>query len=182
MTATPTMAKGEREELAKLLRAQARVAKTMAKEREAQLIADAEAQLAKQYRIDDPIWEDLTSEAEAEMGRFQKELEQRIEAVGIPKEFAPRLSLHWYSRGENGMRERRAEHRSVIRTRLAAMGKEACSAIERRTLEGLTLLAMDGLASNAAKAFLATMPKIDTLMPPVDLTAIPFTPTDRHSY
>ena len=74
----PTMTAREREELAKLLRAQARVAKIEARERAAQLLAECEAQLAKEYHIDDPIWKELTHDAQETIHKLEKELGQRI--------------------------------------------------------------------------------------------------------
>ena len=80
------------------------------------------------------------------------------------------------------MKEWRAEKRRVIVSRLDALMKEAATAIERRTLEGLTLLAAGGSSSTPAKTFLDGMPKLEALMPPIDVKALPFKPDGRGRY
>ena len=67
----PTMTAREREELAKLLRPPT-VAKIEARERAAQLLAECEAQLAKEYHIDDPIWKELTHDARRRSTSWRK--------------------------------------------------------------------------------------------------------------
>ena len=159
------------------------MAKIEARERAAQLLAECEAQLAKEYHIDDPIWKELTHDAQETIHKLEKELGQRIEAAGIPRECAPSLSLNWYGRGLNMMKEWRAEKRRVIVSRLDALMKEAATAIERRTLEGLDFArGRRARSSTPAKTFLDGMPKLEALMPPIDVKALPFKPDGRGRY
>lgn len=167
------MTKGEREELAKLIRAQANVAKKMAEQRAAELLADGEEQLAKTYRVDDEAWADLTAAAQAGVRRADKELAKVCEARGIPPEFRPRLTVGWYDRGENAMKGRRDELRRVLKSKVDAMQATAMVQIETRMVEGLTLLAQDALESSAARAFLAGMPQVQQLMPKIDIKGLP---------
>jgi hypothetical protein len=169
----PTMTKSEREELAKVLRERRRLGTKMVEQQKAKLRADAEEQLAEIYRSDDAAWRDLTMAAEGYIRKADRELAKRCEELGIRPEFRPRLSLSWYGRGENASKERRAELRKVMETRLDEMAKAATVQIESKILEGLTLLAADGLESSAAQAFLAGMPSVDALMPSIDVTALP---------
>jgi hypothetical protein len=89
--------------------------------------------------------------------------------MGIRPQFRPQLVLQWYGRGENASRDRRAELRKAAQTRIAALGKEAKTAIDARTAEVLTELIAGGLESEAARAFLATIPTAEDLMPRLTL-------------
>jgi hypothetical protein len=111
---TPTMTRGERSDLAKLVRQRAKVAKDQTAQRAAELRADFEKQLAAIYRpSDDPVWKELHAHADAVVAQAQEQLAARCQQLGIASEFAPRLRLDWYSRGENASRERRVELRAV---------------------------------------------------------------------
>jgi Tfp pilus assembly protein PilX len=169
----PQMTKGEREELSKLIRAQANIAKKMAEQRAAELLADGEEQLAKKYRVDDEAWSDLTAAANAAVRKADGQLAKRCEEMHIPPEFRPKLYVNWSQRGENALADRRAELRRVLKTKVEAVTSAAMVQIEMRMVEGLTMLAQDGLESSAAQAFLAGMPTVQELMPKLDVEALP---------
>lgn len=166
------MTKAERDELARLLKARARVAKSVVEQRAAELLADAEQQLATRYKIDDAAWVDLTGAAEQAVKDADAKLARRCRALGIPEEFRPRIDFSWYSRGENAWKERRAELRKVAQTRIDAMAKQARVAIETRELDGLAMLAAGALESAGAQEFLASLPAVETLMPVLDVSAL----------
>src|SRR5688572_20805225 len=109
----PTMTKGERTELAKLVRQRAKVAKDQAAQRAAELRADFEQQLAAIYKPeDDPIWKQLHARALDVVVEAKEQLAERCRELGIPKSFAPDLNLHWFGRGENAVAQRRSELRA----------------------------------------------------------------------
>ena len=166
------MTKGEREELSKLLKARSRLAGRVVDQRAAELLADAETQLAKEYKIDDAAWSTLTAEAKNVVRDADKEIARRCRALGIPDEFRPGLDLMWYRRGENALKERRAELRKVAQTRIHAMAAAARVEIETKALDGLTLLAQGALESAEARAFLSSMPTVEALMPALDVSAL----------
>lgn len=172
----PKMTKGERDELAKLLRAHANVAKKMADQRAAELLADGEKQLAAIYRVDADAWSDLTATAQAAVRKADAQLAKRCEEMGIPPEFRPSLSVSWYGRGENALAERRGERRRVLKAQVESMSAAALVQIEARMVEGLTLLAQDALESTAARAFLDGMPQLHELMPKLDVKTLPKAP------
>jgi hypothetical protein len=60
-------------------------------------------------------------------------------------QFRPRLHISWSGRGENGCKERRAELRRVLQSKVEEMQKTAVVKIEARKVDGLTLLAQDAL-------------------------------------
>jgi hypothetical protein len=123
VVAGPKISKADREELAKILTARERVAKSVVEQRAAELLADVEQQLATRYTISDEAWHDLTAAAKAAVKAADSEIAERCRTLGIPEQFRPGLSLGWYDRGENADKERRVELRLVAKTRIDALAK-----------------------------------------------------------
>ena len=71
-------------------------------------------------------------------------------------------------RGQNGNKERRAELRKVLQTRIAAMAAKAITKIDVAKVEALTEIARDGLETTTAMAFIDRMPTPAQLMPTFD--------------
>jgi hypothetical protein len=166
------MTRTDREELRKVLRAQQKLATEMVDQHAAKLRADGEEQLAKTFSFDDEAFRDLTTAAEAHIRKADKDLAARCTEMGVRPEFRPQLSVSWYSRGENASKERRTELRRVMNTRIDELARAAKVKINARILEGLSLLAADALESSAAKEFLASLPSVEALMPPIDVQAL----------
>lgn len=166
------MTKGEREELARLIKKRTRVTKSHVERRQAELLADAEQQIATRFRIDDEAWKELTDTAKQVVRDADEEIARRCGELGIPREFRPSLGLNWYGRGENASKERRTELYRVARTRAEAAAKAAVVQIETRELEDLTRIATGALESAEAKRFLESLPAIETLMPRIELSAL----------
>lgn len=161
------MTKGERTELLSLVRKRERVMKTMAAERSAQMMADFETQAAKIYSFnDDAVWAKAKEEADIAIRAAQIAIEERCSALGIPKEFAPSLDVHWYGRGENAFVQRMAELRRAAKKRVEAIEAEAVGRIERMALDAQAELLAHGLDTDAAVKFLgATQIDMAALMP-----------------
>jgi len=159
------MTKGERDELAKILKRRARVAKSTVAQRKAELLADVERQLATEHKVFDAAWAHITRAVAQAIKDGNAAILAEVRARGFPAEFAPTIALAWNSRGENAGASRRAELRKVAQTRLDAMEREAKVTIETAELEGLTQLATGALTSDAARAFLVAMPDVKELMP-----------------
>ncbi|TDC47655.1 hypothetical protein E1281_25990 [Actinomadura sp. KC345] len=167
-----TMSKSERDDLAKVAKLRARVAKSKVASREAELLAETEELLAASYKFDDEAWADVTRVAQAHVDQAAKEVAERCRELGIPDRFAPSLSIAWYGRGENALASRRAELRKVAQTRIAAAGKQAKLAIDAREAEVLTELIAGGLESSEAKTFLESIPTPEQLMPSVTIAEL----------
>jgi hypothetical protein len=167
VTAQP-MTKGEREDLAKLVRNREKVLKTSATLRSAQLLAEFEQQMASHYRWnEDAVWKKAAEAAEAAVAAARKVIAERCAELGIPARFAPTIGgVEWHGRGENAVKQRRAELRDVARTRIAAIEKAAFTAIEMACLDAQTQILAHGLTSAAAIAFFDALPKVEALMPP----------------
>jgi hypothetical protein len=167
------MTKADRDSLLQLCRMRARVAKADAVAVAARRRAEFAAQLAAVYSFDnDETWRQAYQSAKAATNRAREEIAARAKELGIPQRFAPELGLHWYGRGENASRERRAELTRVAHTKIEQLEKEAKHAIERASVEIQTRLVADGLESADAKAFLESMPAPEQLIPEISVAEV----------
>jgi hypothetical protein len=170
---TTTMTSADRNALAQLIRQRAKLMRTVASERAAELMADFERQLSTIYSFDqDEIWKEAHNAAKQVAEQAQAQIAERCRELGIPKEFAPSLDFHWYGRGQNASKDRRAELRRMAQTAIAASEKAARTQIERYSVEVQTQLLSAGLTSDGAHAFLANMPTVESLMPTIDAVQI----------
>jgi hypothetical protein len=163
------MNKSEREELARVARLRAKVARKAVEARQAELLADVEAQLSAKYKFDEKVWADITRQAQEAVREADERIAGICRDVGVPEKFRPELHLSWYERGESASKERRAELRKRAETRIEALAARAAAAIEAKEAEVLTRLIVGGLESEEAKAFLESIPTPTQLMPPVAL-------------
>jgi hypothetical protein len=168
--AAAMMTRAEREDLLKVVRIRAKVAKADAGARSAKLKAEFEAQLAAEYSYDDDaIWQQAHAAARTAAQEAQHIVARRCEELGIPGRFAPSLHLQWYHRGENAVKSRRQELTRVAHSKIDELEKEAKLEIDRASAETQTKLLAAGLESAEAQAFLEAMPTAAQLMPPVNL-------------
>lgn len=168
-----SMTKGERDQLLSLVKKREKVMKVEAAKRSATLLAEFDAQSAKIYHWDeDAVWAKVKEEAEAAIVKAQIQIAARCKELGIPVEFAPGLNMYWHGRGHNEVASRRTELRRAAKSKIEAIEKEAIGKIEALSLEAQTNIIAHGLESEAAKAFLEQMPKLETLMPPVQVQEI----------
>jgi hypothetical protein len=161
--------KSEREELARVVRLRMRVAKAAVATRQAELLADVEKQLSAKYKFGDEVWAHITQRAEEAVAEADQEIARICREMGVPENFRPSLGLHWYDRGENAAAERRAELRRLAQRKVAAAAAAAVTAIEAKGAEVLTTLIAGGLQSAEARAFLASIPAAEQLMPQLAL-------------
>jgi hypothetical protein len=161
------MTRTEREDLLKLARARGRVARAEAAAVTARRKADFEAQLATKYKWDcDAVWKQAYVDADAALAQANETVRRRCRELGIPLQFAPSITGgYWLERGENAIKERRAELTRVAHRRFEHWEKEAKLAIERQAVEVQAQLVAGGLESAEAKAFLEAMPTADQLIP-----------------
>jgi len=163
------MTKAERTELGTLARMRGKLAKDQVDEIAAERIAQAEEQLSAIFRSTDKLWKASTDAAKAAIAEVNQVIAEQWEAAGQPPEFAPSAYFTWIGRGENGDRSRRAELRAAMRARVTADARRAKAAIEAAVVQVRTKLVVDGLTSDAAHAFLESMPSATALLPAVDV-------------
>jgi hypothetical protein len=167
------MTRGEREDLHRLIRQREKVLKSAAAQRSAELLADFEQQMASIYHYNqDEVWRRAHAAATEAATEAVRLIAERCRELGIPDEFAPTLSLYWQGRGAGAVVQRQAELRRTAKARIAAIEKAACVRIEMISVEMQTEIASHGLTSAAARAFFDTLPKVEELMPPLELRQI----------
>ena len=128
-----TMTKGERTDLARLIRRRAKLARDAATQRAAEVLADFERQIGTVYSYDeDDVWKAATEAAEEAVRDAQKVIAKRCDELGIPPEFRPGVSFGWYGRGQNAAKDRRSELRKMATTQIAAAEKAARTKIEHK--------------------------------------------------
>jgi len=162
------MTRAERQDLARLARMRAKLARDHATARGAELLAEAERTLSDIFLSDDARWADLKRPVDQAVAEANRELSRRCDEAGVPKRFQPSFHGYWSGRGENADPRRRAELRLRVKTRIDADVKRAKALVDTAALEVATELLADGLTSGAAHAFLAAMPKVTELLPMLD--------------
>src|SRR5215211_7373892 len=88
----------ERGELAQLMRRRETVAKTGAKQRAAELLAQADADLAATFKADDERCATVMAAARTAVETANQEIARVCREEGVPAEFAPSLNTYWLSR------------------------------------------------------------------------------------
>jgi hypothetical protein len=168
------MSRAEREDLQRLVRQREKVLKSAAKQRSAELLADFENQMGSEYAFNqDATWEEAAQTAKREVKKAQAQVAARCRELGIPDRFAPSLSLVWCHRGYDNLIDRRkAELRRMAQKQIAAIESRATVEIETSCLDAQTKLAIASCTSDAAKAFVDSLPSVETLMRPLSFAAI----------
>lgn len=170
---TETMSRADRETLVKIARQRERVAKSEAKERAAHLVADFEKQMDRRYSYDEnEVWSVATAAAETAVKEAKDKIAAECERLGIPREFAPSLSLGWYGKGRNASKDERTEMRRIASRQIEAAQKSAFAAIERQSVQVQESIMVSGLTSDAAREMLASLPTVDTLMPALTIDGV----------
>lgn len=167
------MTKAEREDLIRLVKQREKVAKTAAEQRSAAMLAEFEQQVSAQHSFNNnDVWKAAVEAAVEAAKKANEQVTAESEKLGIPKEFQPKLHFSWARRGENEYRERRDELRRVAKAEIDAMEKVARVQIESMSVQAQTEIIAHGLNSEAAVAFLNSLPAIESMMPVLDITSI----------
>lgn len=167
------MTKGERDDLVRLIKQRERVAKTAAAQRSAAMLAEFEQQISALHDFNsNDVWEAATKAAVEAAKEANKTIAAEADRLGIPKEFQPSLQFSWATRGQAEYAQRRDELRKVAKAEIAAIEKVAHVQIEATSVQAQTEIIANGLNSEAALSFLNNLPKIESMMPPLDVSAI----------
>lgn len=162
------MSKGEREQLLRVVRLRAKIAKDDVNARQAQILAHGETALARQFAEDDQAFADLTADARAYMAEVKEKIDARAAELGIPATFRPTMNAYWFNRGENADPKRRAELRRVLQAQAEATARGAKLEIDRWSADLQGAIIAGGLASDA-RELLEQLPTAEALMPPLKL-------------
>jgi hypothetical protein len=168
-----TMTRSDRETLIKIARQRERVAKSEARERAAALLADFEQQMDRRYSYDEnDVWEDANNIAKEAFQRANKQIAEECERLGIPSQFAPRLTMGWHGQWRNSVKEERTEMRRVASKQVDAALKSALAAVERVSVAAQEKIMVGGLSTDDARRYLESMPTAEALMPTLTLDRI----------
>jgi hypothetical protein len=160
----------EREDLRRLARQRAKLAKSEAVQREKVLLAEVEDLIAAEFSAQEDTWRDAIRIADEATKEANEVIIARCAELGIPAKYAPRLALSFTSRSpELGDPQRRAELRKLAQAKLTALTETAKTMIDRGLLDTETVLTADSLESDDARAFLEAMPTAEQLMPSLSL-------------
>jgi hypothetical protein len=166
--------KSEREELYRNLKERQKLLKAGTKMRNTELKADFENHMGQEYRFDqDEVWKQAVQAVKPQVHKAQEAMAARCRELGIPKEFAPTITLNWSGRGYGNALERdKAEKRRMAYTAIDAMQQRADLKIDQAILEAHTNIAASALTSETALARFASLPSVEALMPPPNFAEI----------
>jgi hypothetical protein len=159
----------DRKEPHSVLRRREKEADESAEEVKARRLPDFEEELATIFSAEDAAFADVTAFAQEMIEKADAEIDRRCDELGIRRAFRPELRLGWSGRGENTSKERRNELRKVAEARAEADKLSAKKQIRRTFTDQQELIALGALSTEEARAFLAQMPRPETLMPEVRL-------------
>ena len=167
---TERMNRADREQLAKLARQRARLAKSEAVEREKILHSEVHDLMSAEFAAQDKLWAAAVAIAKEAADKANDLIRAQCLDLGIAAKYAPELTIGWQSRSGSFIDSaRRGELRQLAESRLAALTQAAKTAIDRECLRTETELVRDGLESAEAVVFLDRMPTAEQLMPALSL-------------
>ncbi len=163
----------EAHDLGQIIKDRAKVLKSHAEEQAAACLADFERKISATFAFDsDDVWKRATEEAMKVIAESNEKIAARCKKLGIPKEFAPGLSISWSARGQNGIASRRAELRRVAVAEIEAMKRAAMTRIERQSLDLRTQVVTMGVLSKDGVLFLESLAPIEESMGQLDFAQI----------
>jgi hypothetical protein len=159
------MNKTERHELTIAVKAKAKAARMLVEQRRDEMYAHVEKQLSAVYKADHQLWADITAKAERAVAAADAQIAALCREHDIPENFRPKLTIGWYHRGENAVKERRDELRKTYYSQIDAQASRALAVIENRLADFQVRLAATALESQEAQEMLAAIPKVEDLLP-----------------
>ncbi|WP_321961725.1 hypothetical protein [Paraburkholderia sp. J7] len=171
-TSPAPMTAKERDALRDAVKLQMKVARANVDEYAAAQKADMEGQLSKEFTAEDADLAEIMREAEADIGKTKAKIDAMCKARGIRRSFGPQAYVHFDYRGENSVKDRRAELRGLGNANIDARRKEAYRKIETWGAEAQIKLIAGALTSAEAKEFLESMPTVEALLPGLTLAQL----------
>jgi hypothetical protein len=163
------MTRQERTLLSQVARQRARAAKSSVAHRKAQLLADYEEQSSAQYAMQDAAWAEVVAEGRRAIEAANLRIRQVCEERNIPAELAPSIGTYWSPRGETADPKRRVELRKLAERQVDAAARQALAGIDRAEADVQVELLTGALTTDAARAFLDSIPTPEGLMPSLRL-------------
>ena len=158
------MTKAERTELQSIVRRQFKVLRSEVAQRQVELLADMEAEIAAKYAETDEKWSTLVDGIRMICESAEREVETFVRSSdfeNVQPRFGSWMGMHNLPRPEDG----RSELRRVATAQIAARAAEAKLSLERQEADILRDLAMGALESDEAHRFLRSIPSVGELIP-----------------
>jgi hypothetical protein len=160
------MTRGERTELRSVVRGQFKVLRGEVEQRRAELAAEAAEQVRRRYATTDKQLDDLNWRVEQIVEQANKDIRDAIQAVQAGSEHGQwTWSGALHAPHVNYIREDRFALQGALSSGIDAQAKAALLTLERQEADLLRQLAMGGLESEEARAFLAAIPSVGELVP-----------------
>lgn len=165
------MSAGERGDLQKLARMNARVMKSDVDAVVADRLAEFERELQREWSAQELQVVDLLEEVNERVAAINTEIAQRCDEQGIRPELRPQMLSQLVTRTYLS-RERVAEVRRLARAELDAAGKRAKVEVDRQTASLCGEVISCGLTSSEARGLLDRVQKVEQLVPALEVREI----------
>lgn len=161
------MTKAERTELRSLVRNQFRVLRAEVEQREIELQADVEQQIADKYHAEDERWNAAYGQIREVLSTANKEVHDVLYQHGLREKDGTEAVIVGLAREirEKPDARERANLRRLGFVKLAAKVKAATVDLDRREADMLRDLALGALESSEAQKFLTQIPSVGELVP-----------------
>lgn len=171
------MNKSELEAIGRALRANVKAAKAAIVALGPKLKAEFEVQLSVSYPSSgDPVWKDALHTVYETYEIQQARVDARCEELRIPRRFRPHLQPPGWSDGWRcstfDFKDMRAEMRRLAGAQIDDMLKSRMAQLELDSANIQFEIASHGCVTDAAKEFLAKLPSVDSLIPPLKVSEV----------
>jgi len=174
MTTKPTTTKltqKDRDALLKLANERREVAKTTARRRTADVMAQFEVELQTFHeRKDNETFARVTEILGIAVSRAREEVDKECERLGIPSRFRPRINVGWNPGGM--MAADRKLMLEIAKKQAAAQQMRAYEQIEQAVVMAKTKIVAASFDAGVAMNVLNSLPSIEQLIPPMSFASI----------
>lgn len=166
MTPDDQITAGERRELRSVVRSQMKALRAEIKQRELEVDAEIEKRLVEKYRDEDKKMDELQSKIRKLTAKANEQLRKLVEEYEESVTGGSWQSVSNFSTPHVYRRTEKRDHlRQALQTGMKAEVRRAAISIDRQEADLLRDLALDGLKTDAAHAFLDTILSIKELIP-----------------
>jgi hypothetical protein len=168
--------KSELDAISRALRANVKAAKAAIVALGPKLKAEFEVQLSVSYPASgDPVWKEALQIVYDTYKIQQARVDARCEELGIPARFRPHMHPPGWAdswKSSCDYKDYRAEMRRLAGTQIDDMLKSRMAQLDLDSANVQFEIASQGCLTDAAKEFLAKLPSVDSLIPPLKVSEV----------
>lgn len=164
---TDKMTQADRAESRAAIRRRAKIEKQKTSATSKQLIANADAEMDRQFTAEDLRIKHTLDRAAADVAKINAWVTAQFDAMGVATELRSYWSLRQVGGGYRD-KDHRSELRRKVRIEVAAWEERRFGEIDAWEDLALTALAKAGMTSDAALAMLESLPPVDEALPAID--------------